>query len=111
MDDVKLALLGSKEAAKRLTDAGVLVPCPFCWKDAVMHVVESGSRYAEHKKEIPKGARFLRCVCYPNGKRYFEYCVAGTVRKVRGDTGSPAQAGVCPYQLRDDHGGKSVPGL
>ena len=30
MDDVELALLGSKEAAKRLTDAGVLVPCPFC---------------------------------------------------------------------------------
>ena len=27
MDDVELALLGSKEAAKRLTDAGVLVPC------------------------------------------------------------------------------------
>ena len=30
MDDVKLAMLGSKEAAKRLTDAGVLVSCPFC---------------------------------------------------------------------------------
>ena len=30
MDDIKLAMLGSKEAAKRLTDAGVLVPCPFC---------------------------------------------------------------------------------
>ena len=30
MDDIKLALLGSKEAAKRLTDAGVLVPCPMC---------------------------------------------------------------------------------
>ena len=30
MDDIKLALLGSKEAAMRLTDAGALVPCPFC---------------------------------------------------------------------------------
>lgn len=30
MDDLKLALLGNKEAAKRLTDAGVLLPCPFC---------------------------------------------------------------------------------
>ena len=30
MDDVKRALLGDKEAAKRLTDAGVLVPCPCC---------------------------------------------------------------------------------
>ena len=27
MDDIKLAQLGNKEAAKRLTDAGVLVPC------------------------------------------------------------------------------------
>ena len=30
MDDIKLALLGNKEAAKRLTDAGVLLPCPGC---------------------------------------------------------------------------------
>ena len=30
MDDVTLALQGNKEAAKRLTDAGVLVPCPYC---------------------------------------------------------------------------------
>ena len=30
MDDVKLAMLGNKDAAKRLTDAGVLVPCPMC---------------------------------------------------------------------------------
>lgn len=34
MDDIKLALLGNREAAKRLTDAGVLVPCPFCGGDA-----------------------------------------------------------------------------
>lgn len=29
-DDVKRALLGDREAAKRLTDAGVLLPCPYC---------------------------------------------------------------------------------
>ena len=34
MDDVKLALLGSKEAAKRLTDAGVLVLC--CGKPPIL---------------------------------------------------------------------------
>ena len=28
MNDIKLAMLGSKEAAKRLSDAGVLVPFP-----------------------------------------------------------------------------------
>lgn len=36
MDDIKLALLGSKEAAQRLTDAGVLVPCPGCGGDNVV---------------------------------------------------------------------------
>ena len=30
MDDIKLAMLGNKEAAKRLTEKGVLVPCPKC---------------------------------------------------------------------------------
>lgn len=30
MDDIKLAMLRNKEAAKRLTEAGVLVPCPWC---------------------------------------------------------------------------------
>ena len=30
MDDIKLALLGDKEAAKRLTEAGVLLLCPMC---------------------------------------------------------------------------------
>ena len=32
MDDIMLALLGNQEAARRLTDAGVLLPCPFCGK-------------------------------------------------------------------------------
>lgn len=36
MDDIKLALLGDKEAAKRLTDAGVLVGCPHCKGRAVL---------------------------------------------------------------------------
>ena len=30
MNDIKLAMLGSKEAAKRLTEKGVLLKCPFC---------------------------------------------------------------------------------
>ena len=34
MNDIKLALLGNKEAAQRLTDAGVLVPCPMCKGEA-----------------------------------------------------------------------------
>lgn len=38
MDDIKLALLGSKDAAKRLTEAGVLVPCSHCGKQAYISV-------------------------------------------------------------------------
>lgn len=34
VDDIKLALLGNKEAAKRLTDAGVLLPCAHCGGEA-----------------------------------------------------------------------------
>lgn len=30
MDDKTRALLGDREASKRLTEAGVLLPCPFC---------------------------------------------------------------------------------
>jgi hypothetical protein len=67
------ALLGDHEAAKRLTDAGVLMPCPFCGNDAVVHEVEAQPRYAETKKEVPKGARIIRCISYPSGKEYFEY--------------------------------------
>ena len=73
MDDIKLAQLGNKEAARRLTGAGVLLPCPFCGNDAVVHEVEAQPRYAEIKKEIPNGARIIRRISYPSGKEYFEY--------------------------------------
>ena len=36
MDDIKLAMLGNREAAKRLTDAGVLLNCPFCGGEAMV---------------------------------------------------------------------------
>ena len=48
MDDKTRALLGDHEAAKRLTDAGVLLPCPFC-KGEVRRVIGSG------------GLNFFRC--------------------------------------------------
>ena len=40
LTDEKLALLGDHEAAKRLTDAGVLMPCPFCGKPLTDEAVE-----------------------------------------------------------------------
>ena len=36
MDEIKRALLGDHEAAKRLTDAGVLLPCPGCGGDNIV---------------------------------------------------------------------------
>ena len=32
MDDTKRALLGDHEAAKRLTEKGIVLPCPWCGK-------------------------------------------------------------------------------
>lgn len=40
MDDVMAALLGDKEAAKRLTETGVLLPCPMCGKVGVLHSID-----------------------------------------------------------------------
>lgn len=37
MNDIRLALLGNKDATKRLTDAGVLLPCPGCGGENVKH--------------------------------------------------------------------------
>ena len=39
--DIRAAMLGDHEAAKRLTDAGVLVTCPFC-KGEVRRVIGIG---------------------------------------------------------------------
>ena len=39
--DIRAAMLGDHEAAKRLTDAGVLVPCAFC-KGEVRRVIGIG---------------------------------------------------------------------
>ena len=36
MDEIKRAMLGDQEAAKRLTDAGVMVPCPGCAGDNIV---------------------------------------------------------------------------
>lgn len=41
MNDIKLAMLGNREAAKRLTDAGLLVPCPMCGGEVRLRRVSS----------------------------------------------------------------------
>ena len=67
------AMLGDKEAQRQITERCDLLPCPLCGKESVVHMVESVPKYAEHKKEIPIDARLIRCMCYPSGKKYFEY--------------------------------------
>ena len=39
MTDIQRAMLGDHEAAKRLTERGVLVPCPWCYGAAQMQNV------------------------------------------------------------------------
>lgn len=73
MTDIQKAMLGDREAQERVTERGELLPCPFCGNDSVVHVVEAQPRYAEYKKEVPNGARIVRCMCYPSGKKYYEY--------------------------------------
>ena len=46
MDDIKLALLGDHEAAKRLTEKGVLLACPKCGKSARFEVTTHSERGA-----------------------------------------------------------------
>ena len=45
MDDIKRAMLGDQEAAKRLTDAGVLVPCPWCGETPKVTTFDRGIVY------------------------------------------------------------------
>lgn len=42
MTDVEKALRGDHEAAKRLTEAGVLLPCPFCGEEVRLRRVTNG---------------------------------------------------------------------
>ena len=57
MTDEKRALLGDHKAAKRLTDTGVLLPCPFCGYDKP----EYGATWVY----CPK------CKCFGPAKRYY----------------------------------------
>ena len=50
MDDIRRALLGDHEAAKRLSDAGVLVPCSFCGK--AVNLCRVSNRYTTNPTVI-----------------------------------------------------------
>lgn len=67
------ALMGDREAQEECTKRGILLPCPFCFGDSEIHETEAVEERVTNKKEIPKGARFLRMVSYASGSTYYEY--------------------------------------
>lgn len=75
MDDIKLALLGDHEAAKRLTDAGVLIPCPWCKKtpddDDLIGHWQGYTIYHQCKQVGPMRT---------NGKTRYKVCLAWNTR-------------------------------
>lgn len=64
MNDIKLAMLGSKEAAKRLTDAGVLISCPKCGGQAEVY------KYPGEDWEQPYTAKCKKNDCFWIGKDF-----------------------------------------
>lgn len=56
MDDVKLALLSNKEASKRLTDAGVRIPCRCGAKGEIITM----AKYGENRRN-PAVIRCPKC--------------------------------------------------
>lgn len=75
MDDIKLTQLGDKEAAKRLTNAGELVPCPWCGKtpteNDLMMFWNKYTLFHDCKKAGPMRAK---------GKTRHEVCLAWNTR-------------------------------
>lgn len=49
-NDIRAAMLGDHEAAKRLTEQGVLLPCPFCGREVALRRVCSS--YASNPSTI-----------------------------------------------------------
>ena len=45
--DIRAAMLGDHEAAKRLTDAGVMIPCPGCGKQNIKMRYVCGDHFLE----------------------------------------------------------------
>lgn len=64
MTDTEKALLGDREAAKRLTDAGVLVPCPKCGGQAEVY------KYPGEDWQQPYTAKCKKNDCFWIGKDF-----------------------------------------
>ena len=64
MDDVTLALQGNKEAAKRLTEKGVMIPCPKCGGRAEVY------EYPGEDWQQPYTAKCKKNDCFWIGKDF-----------------------------------------
>lgn len=64
MTDEKAALLGDKEAARRLTEAGVLIPCPKCGRPGEVY------EYPGEDWSQPYTAKCKKNDCFWIGKDY-----------------------------------------
>lgn len=75
MDDVRAALLGDKEAAKRLTENGVLIPCPWCGRVPTEDDLAEfwGKMVVFHDCKIAGAMRV-------KGKTRFDVCIAWNTR-------------------------------
>lgn len=61
-NDIINALKGDHEAAKRVTDAGVLLPCPFC-----------GNKPSVYKHEFHKSLNSFGIKCYDCGVKSYQF--------------------------------------
>ena len=77
-----------------------LKPCPFCGGEAIMHMGEFPTKYTCCKKGIPKGARFIRSIKYPDGHISYEYKTKAFIpkcldTKCMGRTTRQFESGAC----------------
>ena len=63
MDDIKRAMLGDQEAAKRLTEAGVLLPCAHCGNDDDYRIVMSFKKDKKKRFEEYYDVCTIYCEC------------------------------------------------
>ena len=75
MNEIERALLGDKAAARRLMDAGVLLPCPWCGKT----LTEDDLYYRRGKYSFFHGCKKAGPMRV-DGKTRFDVCLAWNTR-------------------------------
>lgn len=102
MTDEQKALLGDHEAAKRLTEQGVLLPCPFCGGDAKEALDLAISALRGPTREMVE-KMFLGCpYCKPDFEGYVRKFGAYSIQNGELETGhcKPQKINFCPHCSR-----------